>query len=114
MRQRKWSRQRDALRKRRLAFDHYTCQACGLRDPSGRDLRLDEIVPLALGGAESWDNTQTLCWVCNGIKGMSAMTNDEVAAVRAARTTVVQRGRSIFSPRLSVDQAQREISPRWR
>jgi 5-methylcytosine-specific restriction endonuclease McrA len=110
--ERKWSRGRDKLRKRRLAFDHYTCQACGHHDPTGKSLRLDELVPLALGGTETWDNSGTLCWVCNGIKGMSTMSYAEVGEVRA-RTRGAARS-SFFSGRVTVEQAQPIISPRRR
>jgi 5-methylcytosine-specific restriction endonuclease McrA len=30
---------------------------------------VDHIQPKALGGADTWDNLQTLCRTCHGLKG---------------------------------------------
>jgi hypothetical protein len=114
MRPRRWSRQRDALRKRRLAFDHYTCQACGLYDPSGKALAMDEILPLTLGGTETWENVGTLCHRCNGVKGMSTMSYAEVGEVVARLQRGGERAPTFFSQHIPVDQAQPEKYPRKR
>jgi 5-methylcytosine-specific restriction endonuclease McrA len=109
---RRWS----AIRKRVLARDHYTCQACGLVDSSGRYLHVDHIVPRALGGADALDNAQTLCWQCNGIKGMSTMSAAQVGETRRR----LERSGSFFRRMDTVDQARHKISPlvkvtaRWR
>lgn len=56
--------------------DGWRCQLCGINTP--RDLRgttdprapeLDHVVPLSLGGAHSYENTQCSCRSCNGLKG---------------------------------------------
>jgi hypothetical protein len=120
MRERRWSWARDKLRKRRLAFDHYTCQACGWRDPTGKSLRLDELVPIELGGKETWDNSGTLCWSCNGIKGMSLMSYDEVRVARERMGMApgprlrTEPTLSFFRQQHTLDQAQPIISPRRR
>jgi 5-methylcytosine-specific restriction endonuclease McrA len=60
--------------------DGYHCRACGCATPS--NLRgstddnapeLDHIVPLCLGGPHTLMNLQTLCRVCNILKGAKTM-----------------------------------------
>ena len=41
------------------------CSQCG----ATRDLTADHVVPLARGGANSWDNVVVLCRPCNSAKG---------------------------------------------
>lgn len=57
--------------------DHYVCQICGkVCDPNdkrwgafGPDYpTLDHIIPLARGGAHTWDNVQCACAICNSEK----------------------------------------------
>jgi len=59
--------------------DGWTCKLCGCDTP--RALRgtfvpnapeLDHIIPLALGGEHSYENTQCACRACNGSKGAKA------------------------------------------
>jgi rubredoxin len=45
--------------------DNFTCKRCGVR----RDLAVDHIVPESKGGELVPENLQTLCRVCNSIKG---------------------------------------------
>lgn len=45
--------------------DGYRCVACGAHSP----LSLDHIWPWSLGGADTFDNLQTLCIPCNCRKG---------------------------------------------
>lgn len=63
-----------------FARDNYTCQICGVKTP--KSLRgtlddyapeLDHIVPLALGGEHTRENTQCLCRKCNRNKGATPM-----------------------------------------
>jgi len=42
----------------------------------------DHIIPKAAGGGDSLDNYQTMCCICNMIKGCSDLTLDEVKALR--------------------------------
>lgn len=58
-----------------LHRDNYTCQICGVKTPI--ELRgtlddcapeLDHVIPLALGGEHTRENTQCLCRKCNRIK----------------------------------------------
>jgi hypothetical protein len=56
--------------------DRWTCQLCGCKTPrryqgmmTARAPELDHIIPLALGGAHSYQNTQCACRTCNGLKG---------------------------------------------
>lgn len=48
--------------------DSYTCNHCGYIGTLG-DLELDHVVPWSWGGADSFDNLQTLCRPCNRRKG---------------------------------------------
>lgn len=45
-----------------LLRDEYTCQVCGRVT---RDLEIDHIVPLHLGGKETEDNRQAICRDCH-------------------------------------------------
>jgi len=48
--------------------DNFTCRACGLYDEYGMALTLDHIKPRSKGGADTQDNLQCLCQVCNSMK----------------------------------------------
>jgi 5-methylcytosine-specific restriction enzyme A len=45
--------------------DNYRCRLC----PSGENLQVDHIIPVAAGGSNEPDNLQTLCRSCNCSKG---------------------------------------------
>jgi hypothetical protein len=47
--------------------DNCRCRACGMADPD--NLHVDHIIPRSLGGDDRLNNLQTLCGVCNNIKG---------------------------------------------
>lgn len=47
--------------------DGFMCLACGHNVLS--DLTLDHIIPQCLGGKNNARNLQTLCVLCNGLKG---------------------------------------------
>lgn len=60
--------------------DGWLCRLCGIATPREKQgLRvhdapeLDHIVPLAVGGDHSKDNTQCLCRSCNALKGARTM-----------------------------------------
>lgn len=48
-------------RKRSLRRDCYTCQVCGLRDPTGKRLEVDHRIELQDGGSHALENLITLC-----------------------------------------------------
>lgn len=54
-----------AVRREVLARDQDKCLCCG----TVKDLQLDHIVPVALGGGDDIENLQTLCRSCNHEKG---------------------------------------------
>lgn len=54
------------IRLRILLRDGYSCAVCGR--VSARDLVVDHVVPLHLGGAESDENRQALCPECHDAK----------------------------------------------
>ena len=49
--------------------EHYdnTCLACGESEPDVK-ITPDHVIPLAMGGSNSIDNIQPLCWGCNARK----------------------------------------------
>lgn len=56
--------------------DGWRCQLCGQRTPRSKRGQmvdcapeLDHVVPLALGGSHTYENTQCSCRACNGAKG---------------------------------------------
>ena len=51
--------------------DNCRCRACGFTDNSMDFLEADHIVPECQGGKATLSNLQTLCTVCNKIKGAS-------------------------------------------
>jgi 5-methylcytosine-specific restriction endonuclease McrA len=54
------------IRDRILLRDEYCCRVCGR--VSARELVVDHIVPLHLGGPESDENRQVLCTECHDAK----------------------------------------------
>lgn len=48
--------------------DLYTCQYCNTQFPR-RDLTLDHVRPLSLGGRTNWNNIVAACMPCNTRKG---------------------------------------------
>ena len=70
--------------------DDWTCRACGCATPAhlvgtydDNAPELDHIVPFALGGDHIHENVQTLCRVCNWLKG--AMEWDRFVALYGER-----------------------------
>jgi len=63
-------------RKQTFYRDDYTCKECGAVIPDADRLRQDHKIPLELGGAESQENSQTLCEDCHDRK-----TAEEAAAM---------------------------------
>ncbi|MGQ3212992.1 MAG: HNH endonuclease [Shinella sp.] len=70
--------------------DKWKCQSCGVKTP--RKLRgtfdvrapeLDHIMPLSLGGAHSYMNTQCLCRGCNAAKSDTAPAQPSLFAYAA-------------------------------
>ena len=53
------------IRQRILLRDDYTCRVC---KRVSVDLVVDHIVPLHLGGAESDENRQSICFECHKVK----------------------------------------------
>jgi hypothetical protein len=47
--------------------DAYRCRHC----ETWKDLTVDHIIPLCMGGADDLENLQTLCQPCNSMKGKS-------------------------------------------
>ena len=45
------------------------CVCCGSKAGEGNPLTPDHVVPLAMGGANTIENLQPLCWRCNTVKG---------------------------------------------
>lgn len=54
-------KEKEEIKKR----DGYACLCCG----ANIKLQIDHIKPVSLGGETSLDNSQTLCSICNNIKG---------------------------------------------
>ena len=48
-----------------LARDKWRCCSCGRSAKDGITLHVDHIIPRSLGGTDTLDNLQTLCWKCN-------------------------------------------------
>lgn len=57
-----------SIRYKVLVNAHHKCELCGV-DASIRALEVDHIVPKSLGGPDSLDNYQALCYKCNANKG---------------------------------------------
>lgn len=70
--------------------DKWKCQSCGVMTPrklrgtyDDRAPELDHIMPLSLGGAHSYMNTQCLCRKCNAAKSDTAPTQPSLFAFSA-------------------------------
>ncbi|AKQ46409.1 hypothetical protein TH63_13505 [Rufibacter radiotolerans] len=63
----------EAEKKQVFLRDNHTCQACGKQKDKGRKVKfqVDHIVPFKFGGETSISNSQTLCSICNGLKGVN-------------------------------------------
>jgi superfamily II DNA or RNA helicase len=53
--------------------DNYKCLCCGKEKTDGKRIRLevDHIIPVKFGGLTTFDNSQTLCDVCNKAKSVN-------------------------------------------
>jgi len=72
----------------RLEADEWKCQHCGIETPEilrgtleQNAPELDHILPLSLGGAHSWFNTQCLCRACNTKKRDDISKEPRLASV---------------------------------
>ncbi|MEV6730680.1 HNH endonuclease [Streptomyces sp. NPDC051364] len=68
------------LRYEILRRDNHTCRYCGAAAPAV-PLRIDHVVPVALGGTDTADNLVTSCEPCNNGKSSSTVGADLVADV---------------------------------
>jgi 5-methylcytosine-specific restriction endonuclease McrA len=68
----KWQELRDHVLKR----DHHKCTKCG----STKDLEIDHIKAVTLGGDDSFDNLVTLCKSCHLVK-----TSEDIEKKRRLR-----------------------------
>ena len=73
-----------------LVKAHHKCELCGV-DASIRALEVDHIVPKSLGGPDSLDNYQALCYKCNTNKG-----NRSDIDLRSLAEDYVSYGECIF------------------
>lgn len=73
-----------------LVKAHHKCELCGV-DASVRALEVDHIVPKSLGGPDSLDNYQALCYKCNTNKG-----NRSNIDLRSLSEDYVSYGECIF------------------
>jgi 5-methylcytosine-specific restriction endonuclease McrA len=55
--------------------DGFMCLCCGHNVIE--DLTLDHIIPRCMGGKNNVRNLQTLCVICNGVKGLSVQNYRE-------------------------------------
>lgn len=53
--------------------DHQQCLCCGARRGKSVRLQIDHILPAAMGGETSVENSQTLCKYCNQEKGINEL-----------------------------------------
>lgn len=68
------------LRYEILRRDEYTCRYCGASAPA-TPLRVDHVVPVALGGSDTPDNLVTSCEPCNSGKSSATVDASVVADV---------------------------------
>jgi len=67
----------------RLAMFGRTCWVCGQRIPEGdRELHIDHVKPLAMGGAHTPANLRPACAECNGRKGAAWPIDTSTAHLR--------------------------------
>lgn len=71
------------LRYEVLKRDGFRCTYCGAA-PLERQLHVDHVVPVALGGTDIPENLTTACEDCNSGKASTSPTDDMVAAVDLA------------------------------
>lgn len=62
-----WKRGPSTKRMQIYERDGNMCLACGHNVI--KDLTLDHIIPKCMGGGNNTKNLQTLCVICNGLKG---------------------------------------------
>jgi hypothetical protein len=79
-----WSSRR--LRFEVLERDKFSCRYCGTDGRHG-PLRIDHVVPLALGGTNDWENLVTCCHACNAGKGATRIRRLPPGLKKAAART---------------------------
>jgi len=83
--------------------DEYKCLCCGARGRGVR-LRVDHIVPYALGGETSLENSQTLCSTCNKDKAVNEINFRQTKTQLAGPKDLV-----LLPPIGDVDRSLRRI-----
>ncbi len=67
-----------------FARDGHRCQYCGVAK-TARDLNMDHVVPLSLGGPSTWENVVCSCVPCNRRKGNRSPEAAGMRLLRAPR-----------------------------
>ncbi|GAB4231266.1 MAG: HNH endonuclease [Acidobacteriota bacterium] len=101
---------RNGLRfSRRNVFlrDRFRCQYCGRQLPASQ-LTCDHVIPVARGGATTWENVVTSCIPCNRYKGNRT---PEEAGMSLRRTPVAPVG---FVGRAPIFLARIEPPETWK
>lgn len=66
-----------------LRRDDFRCTYCGATPADGTELRVDHVIPVALGGTDDPSNLTTSCFDCDSGKTSSSPTEIQVRAVEA-------------------------------
>lgn len=91
-----------------LRRDNYTCRYCGA-NPEDRELRVDHVVPVALGGKDEPTNLVTACDPCNTGKSSIAPDSELVADVEEKALLWGRAYALAIERRALVREAEREV-----
>lgn len=85
--------------------DRQTCAYCG-KHFSSSDLTRDHILPLALGGRDSWNNCTTACFRCNNRKGARTPEQAGMDLLYVPYAPSIHEGLILANRRILADQME--------
>ncbi|MCL1794591.1 MAG: DEAD/DEAH box helicase family protein [Oscillospiraceae bacterium] len=85
------------LRRQVFIRDNYTCLCCGKIQSRGSKFQADHIIPVSMSGKNDISNLQTLCSVCNKIKGVNQINYRAKTSPLSVPKTKINFHKSVYT-----------------